>query len=315
MAAEYELVRHGKMHRLNIFVNRIVYRSNHMHSDFEIVIVLDGEGHISTRRHEYRLAPGSIVFLNSNEPHDITGYDFGVTLLLVQFSRNFLQDYYPLLADTIFLDGDLSRFMPEDDLVAVRNTLLDAAVEYLSGKTYFELTCLSQMAAVLHRFFTFLPKELISSSEAVKRTRNEQRMSRISAYLEENFQMPVRLSDLAEQEGVSATHLSHFIAEHFGMTFQDYLNHIRFEHAVRIIGNPSLTLTEVSAESGFSELKYMTRMFEKQLGVKPARFREHFIFLENESTGDTSPETKTLEYLLPDEEGLQEVRKARRTDQ
>lgn len=311
MAAEYELIRHAKMNQLNLFVNRIVYRSNHMHSDFEIVVVLEGEGSITTQNHTYPLAPGNVIFLNSNEPHDITGFDFGVTLLLVQFSRNFLQEYFPELADTLIEDGNVRRRMPPARFAAVRQHLLDAGSEYLAGSSYFELTCLSLMAAVLREILTFLPKELVSSNEAHKRSKQEQRMTRISSYLEQNYKMPIRLADLAKEEGVSPTHLSHFISEHFGMTFQEYLNNVRFEHAVRIIGNPALTLSEVSAECGFSELKYMTRMFEKQLGVKPARFREHFLYLDPESVGDASPESQTLEYYLSDEEGLRAILEAR----
>ena len=311
MPAEYELIRHPKMNQLNMFVNRIVYRSNHMHSDFEIAIVLDGEGSISTQNHTYALKRGSAILLNSNEPHDITGFDFGVTLLLIQFSRNFLQEYFPALSNTVFDDGNVRQYLPPARFRDLHDTLLNAGMEYLSGSAYFELTCVSQMAVVLRQLLTFLPKEQISVGEAVKRSKNEQRMTRISNFLEQNYQMPIRLSDLAEQEGVSPTHLSHFISEHFGMTFQEYLNNIRFEHAVRIIGNPTLTLSEVSAESGFSELKYMTRMFEKQLDVKPAQFREHFIYLNNESTGDTSPETTTLEYYLSDEEGLRAILETR----
>lgn len=307
MAAEYELIRHGKMSQLNMFVNRIIYRSNHMHSDFELMYVLDGEGSCSTQNHTYSLKPGAIILLNSNEPHDITGLDFGVTLLLIQFSRGFLQEYYPDFSRTVFSDGDVLLSYPIERQTLLQRAVLEAGIEYLSGGQYYELECISRMSRILRQFLIFLPKEIVALEEQQKRAKVEQRMVRISSYLETNYPLQIRLSDLAAEEGITTTHLSHFITEHFGMTFQEYLGNIRFEHAVRIIGNPHLTLSEVSAESGFSELKYMTRMFEKQLGMKPADFREQLPPLVHESVDNK----QTLEYYLSDEEGLQELLVAR----
>ncbi len=314
MAAEYELVRHGKMNRLNIFVNRILYRSNHMHSDFELVCVLEGEGSISTQRQTYPLAPGNIVFLNSNEPHDITGQGFGVTLLLIQFSKNFLQEYFPELSDSVIEDGNVRKHLPPERFAALHRNVLEVGMEYLSGSAFFELTCLSLMATILRQLMLFLPKENVSTEELHKRDQQAQRMARISSYLEQHFRESIRLSDLAEAEHVTTTHLSHFISEHFGMTFQEYLGNIRFEHAVRIIGNRSLSLSDVSAECGFSELKYMTQMFEKQLGMKPAAFREQFAYLSPVSPGDAPPDADgpaTLEYYLSEEAGLRAILEAR----
>lgn len=303
---EYELIRHGKMSQLNIFVNRILYRSNHMHSDFELVYVLEGEGSISTQKHTYPLVPGNLVFLNSNEPHDITGLDFGVTLLLIQFSRNFLQEYFPGLSNLVIEDGNVRKVMPPERYGALQRDLLEAGMEYLSGSEYFELTCLSRMATILRQLLLFLPKETLGAEEFHRRDKQTKRMARISNYLEQHFQESVRLSDLAAEEGISPTHLSHFITEHFGMTFQEYLNNIRFEHAVRRMADPTLTLSDISAESGFSELKYMTRMFEKQLGLKPAEFRKQFAGIgASFSDLPTDATHTTLEYYLTEEESLQ----------
>lgn len=315
MAAEYELIRHGKMNRLNIFVNRILYRSNHMHSDFELVCVLEGEGSISTQRQNYPLTPGNIIFLNSNEPHDITGHGVGVTLLLIQFSKNFLQEYFPELSATVIEDGNVRMHLPPERFAALHRNILEVGMEYLSGSTYFELTSLSLMATILRQLMLFLSKETVSTEELHKRDRQTQRMARISSYLEQHFRESIRLSDLAAEEHVTTTHLSHFISQHFGMTFQEYLGNIRFEHAVRIIGNRSLSLSDVSAECGFSELKYMTRMFETQLGMKPADFREQFAYLSPATPGDVPDEPaegpRTLEYYLSEEDGLRAIMEAR----
>ena len=102
----------------------------------------------------------------------------------------------------------------------------------------------------------------LSETEYTKRKKQNRRIDRITSYISENYQGPIRLSDLAEMEGITTTHLSHFFTENFGMTFQEYLKDKRLECALRMIGDDSLTISEIASSSGFSELKYMTKAFK-----------------------------------------------------
>ena len=119
-----------------------------------------------------------------------------------------------------------------------------------------------------------VPFSIISENDYQARRNISQRMSRIVSYIDANYQFPVRLADVADTEGVTSTHLSHFFTDNFGMSFQQYLNNIRFEHAVRLIDNAAMSIADVAAASGFSDTKYMTRICMERHGCKPRELRE-----------------------------------------
>ncbi|MFW5983413.1 MAG: helix-turn-helix domain-containing protein, partial [bacterium] len=101
------------------------------------------------------------------------------------------------------------------------------------------------------------------------------RMSRIFSYIDNNYQFSIRLQDIALQEGITSTHLSHIFSDNLGITFHDYVSNKRFEHAVRLINNQFKTLSEIAIESGFSDPKYMAQMFLKRLKLTPKEFRRN----------------------------------------
>ncbi len=304
MKQEYEIVAHSRIKHLNLFVNHILFRSVHMHSDIEVLFILDGNGVCHIRQQEYELHPGSMLLINSNEPHDISGTRGPITTLILQFSPRFLKSYFPALQNTLFLEADLNAVLPRKVLLESQRHFIGAGIEYVTGSEYYELSCISEMTAFLKDVFLFVPHQVISDAEHDKNKKQVSRMMRLSAHLEDHYQEPIRLTDLAASENITVTHLSHLFTEQFGVTFQEQLNRVRFEHALRLIADTGLTLTEVSERSGFSELKYMTKMFETQLGMKPAEFRANIPPI---ATLNIQKMEKDTEYFFPPEEALQEL--------
>ena len=76
----------------------------------------------------------------------------------------------------------------------------------------------------------------------------------------------ITLEELAKRENVTKTYLSHFIHDNLNMTFQEYVSSMRFERALKLIRNTSMCLTDISVVSGFSDVKYLSRMLEKHFG-------------------------------------------------
>ena len=105
----------------------------------------------------------------------------------------------------------------------------------------------------------------------------------VLSYLDENYRYSPRLFDIAKAEGVTPTYLSHIFTEKLGISFQEHLGNLRFEHAMRLIYDNGLSISEVASESGFSDQKYMTKMFRAKLGMTPHEMRK------NISHGASSP--------------------------
>ena len=83
------------------------------------------------------------------------------------------------------------------------------------------------------------------------------------------------------------------------MTFQEYLKDKRLECALRLIGDSSLSLSEISEMSGFSELKYMTLAFKDKFGVTPKHYRANKITIDSKNN-----KTDLSEYIYTKDESI-----------
>ena len=303
---EYEIIRHDKIKDMRIFVNAIHMRSLHMHHDMELLFVIDGKGSVNIRNAKREVGPGDSILINAYESHEIISYDGSVTFLIIQFSNHFLRDYFYAIRNTVFLDNDPRNCLSEKDYRNFTGLILHLAKVYFASGDLFELQCISDLSLILSLLYGSMKTEKLSETEYSKRKKYNRRIDRIAAYIDNNYQDQIRLSDIARSEGITVTHLSHFISEHFGMTFQEYLKEKRLGAAVRMIANPSLTLSEVAAGSGFSELKYMTAAFREVFSMSPDEYRK-----KQNRQARRNKKADASEYIYSDKEALALLQKTR----
>ena len=99
-------------------------------------------------------------------------------------------------------------------------------------------------------------------------------MNKISAYLAENCNQNILLSDLAEMCSMSiSTMLRHF-HKTFGTTPIDYLKNIRLDRATALLMSTDLRVSEIADQCGFSSSSYFISVFRKKFGKTPEEFRK-----------------------------------------
>ena len=118
-----------------------------------------------------------------------------------------------------------------------------------------------------------MPYETISAAEHRKQKQKYERVRRIASYIDEHYNEKLLLQDIAETEDLSLTYLSHFFKDHFQMSFQEYLMHLRCEKARQLLLLTDHNLLEISMECGFSDIKYLNKGFQAIYGTHPRDFR------------------------------------------
>lgn len=299
---EYEIVPNQKLRHIHAYIINIVSRNFHFHNEFEIFAVLEGTATIRRSGHTVVLNPGSFVIFNSNESHKINADSNGVTAVVLQLSKHFLQYYFPQLQNTVFNLQDMRTIVSDEISHEIWQNILELTTFYIKADYLFELRCIGKMCHILELIIGNIPNNIINESDYLSRKKIGQRMERLFSYIDANYQYPIRLADVAEAEGVTPTYLSHFFTKNFGLSFQQYLNNIRFEHAVRLMDNRTMSISDISTASGFSDPKYMAQMFSKRFKRTPKEFRET---LETVRKDHHFSATDTLQRIYSDEEGLE----------
>lgn len=298
MRKEFELVQHSRIRHMNIFINHIIYRNFHTHSDFELLLVLKGQGNVRIKNDTFSIDTGDVIFINPHDVHEIDSRDGGMDFLIIQFSRHLLNDYFPVLRNTCFYSAYLRDCFPTEAYICFLQTLLELATAYMDSAPFFELPCLHFITKIFVELYEKLDYEILDESAYVERKKRSSRMNRIAAYIDEHYTEPIRLQDIAEGEQISTTRLSHFFTENFGIPFQEYLSDKRLEQALLLAGSQTYSLAALSELSGFSDPRYLNKAFLRKFG-RP--WNEYKTVIKRNS-GQTSHSAKALEYYYSPEE-------------
>ena len=106
-------------------------------------------------------------------------------------------------------------------------------------------------------------------------------MERISRLMEEEkpyLQPRLRVSDIAAALGTNSRYVSDCIKAETGCSFSQYINSCRLEHAKQLlVRQPSMKISSVAVDSGFSNDKALTRTFKELTGMTPSEWKDKYI--------------------------------------
>ena len=318
--SELEIVKYPKIKHVKMLVNKIQSVEDHIHNDFEFFLVLKGKGRAKIDARNYEVEEGDIYFINSGDVHSYSALPSnrnveGVqpvvppTFLFVQVSNHFIRDYFPQIRTTIFKSGNLKEVLTRLEYKMVSTMLVDAAIAYFSEYENYQLDLIADVAKVLSLTYRRLEHEIINEGQKQKVKRKNARLERIISYIDANFDTQIRLEDLANMENLSVTHFSHLFSSSFGVTFQEFVNLKRMEQCIRLMPNKEKTLLEISYESGFSDPKYMNRMFIKHFGYTPKEYRKR-LGMEQKEISQITREFETIYSLSESIGALEEYQKS-----
>ncbi len=95
------------------------------------------------------------------------------------------------------------------------------------------------------------------------------------AYIDANYADPdISLSQAAAQVLLSPTYFSAVFRREAGVTFIDYLTHVRIRKAIELLRSTSLTSSEIAYRIGYQNPRYFYSVFRKVVGQPPNEFRQ-----------------------------------------
>ncbi|MFW5830379.1 MAG: helix-turn-helix domain-containing protein [Planctomycetota bacterium] len=102
------------------------------------------------------------------------------------------------------------------------------------------------------------------------------RVARAIAYMESNYQQDIGVESLAEQVGLSASHLHARFREFVGMSPHKYLNQIRMRAARLRLVTSVKSISVIAVEVGFANTESFCRAFRRQFNTTAAAYRKRY---------------------------------------
>lgn len=92
-------------------------------------------------------------------------------------------------------------------------------------------------------------------------------------YIEANYTEDVTLADMASALGYDYRYVSRLFAKNFSVGFKTLVNQYRVDHAVTLIRETTLSLSEIAFNCGFQSIRTFNRAFKNITGVAPGELR------------------------------------------
>lgn len=106
---------------------------------------------------------------------------------------------------------------------------------------------------------------------------NPTTIQRIIQEIKQNYANDITLTDLARKYGISTSHLSGLIKEELRMSFSEYIAARRVQKAKELLAEERISIEEIAAQVGYSDYFYFTKVFKKNAGISPSKYRKNLL--------------------------------------
>lgn len=157
-----------------------------------------------------------------------------------------------------------------DDFSYCREALRLQITDYILKPVNYEEfgSCIDQLKISLYN-------NEVKEKPVVKK---ERVITGITKYMQEHLSEDVSLHILSEEFHLNSQYISQLFKNEIGLNFLTYLTNIRMEHAKKLLLSTSLSIAEVSEQSGYGDYRVFTKVFKKSEGITPSQYRRDFLF-------------------------------------
>lgn len=96
----------------------------------------------------------------------------------------------------------------------------------------------------------------------------------VDELLQEHYQIPLNLKEIASTIGIHPVHLSRSFPKYFDCTIAHYIRKIRVQRALEQLSSNKFSLSHIAYRCGFADQSHMVRCFREFSGITPHLFRK-----------------------------------------
>ncbi len=269
------------------FFNTCLDHDEEVHDELEFIWLLEGHVSIFCEGKTYELTSDHVFIIYINQRHHMVSH--GDT---VSFSFRFKKQHLSQLnlrfealpfENRVFTFRELSQKYKEVHLIMSELIILMKSPETVI-KSRFRLIGYYNM--YLFDLYTARLKEKYLDIKTKNYDQYLIRFYTIDAYIQKHYHQKISLKELAQEVNLSTHRVSHFIKDILGISFQEYLNLVRFEKAIEYIKNTERPIRDIVTSCGFSDQKYLNAMMKDRFHLTAHQFKK--IMHDDESFGEKS---------------------------
>ena len=256
----------------------------HSHRFTELVIVLSGYGIHQGNGFRSEISRGDILVIPLGCTHNYQEcQQLSLVNIIFDFDRlpipfmdmHLLPGFHELFPES----GEFFRTprpcpwlrLTEDQLTNLEPQLNELHMEYKNFTPGRDFRMLSLFMVITGKIVSAYP---LSSSLNGNELFPTYQLSTVLGFLNREFSNPITLQDILRRIPMSRSTLNRNFIKAFGMSPMRYLNKLRLDHAAKLLNSSNLSISEVARQSGFEDSNYFSRIFHKNFGTPPGKWRK-----------------------------------------
>lgn len=255
---------------------------NHSHNYIEIMYMCSGKTvHKVNHESEVVLQAGDLLFLGQNSCHEIQAAgenDIGINFMI-------LPEFFDEIVGMAGKESVLSSFVVSTlkksggseflhyrvaDILPIQNLVENLVWSLLNRQPHADH--INQLTMGL------LFAQLVRVTERIEGSAGESEqmfLMQVLRYIEENYRN-ASLSEFAEAQNASISSISKKIRRAANRTFKELLQEKRLKQAAHLLQDTQMSVTDIIYRVGYDNTSYFHRIFLKEYGMSPWRYRQMF---------------------------------------
>lgn len=269
----------GKDIGVTVNINKFkdFYHPEHTHEFIEIAYMVNGEAVQYIDGKKYSFHRGQLLFINYGQVHKFTAKSSTkiidvlidpswISEKLIDTSNAF--ELLTLSSFCSFADGiDTSLSLltfDKGERTVIESILNMMAAEQKSKSLNYETALKSLTVLLLTHIF-----RKMSGSQSSFMISPE-----FLQFIRDHCNEKLTLSNLSKMCFYNPSYFSRIFSEHYGITLTDFIQNSRFERAVELLLDKTLSTDEIAINSGFGSKRTFYKIFREKTGMTPGEYRE-----------------------------------------
>jgi AraC-like DNA-binding protein/mannose-6-phosphate isomerase-like protein (cupin superfamily) len=266
-----------------------VTKGLHAHQMIQINYVVAGSVSHQINRSQFIVTEGDAFVIPPQVPHGLVPMETqSFTITELEFNPEFVWgERVPLdqmrgLFDFAYIEPFLVSEkevkprlnIPVKDRHMVLEALREIQNEYENRSQGFLLAIKASILRLLVRLGRLYSSEVTNSMESDSLyTEHARSISRALAHIDEHFQKPLDIGQVAKIAILSKSYFCYLFKELTGRTFGEYVKEKRMQYACRQLIETDEKISHIAIQSGYTTVSHFNRVFKDTVGTSPRTYR------------------------------------------
>ena len=253
----------------------------HFHPEYEITYILGGSGKRYVGSNMNGFEKDDLVMIGANLPHCwklSENNDTNASSVVIKFTKDFVGEGFfkvPEMSTILSLLDKSSAgiHFKGKGVLSVKEKMLALSKERNSFKSFLLLLEVFELLSGIKS------KKTLNNKQSLKVHENQdnQKVNKVFAYIVDNFQEEVSLSEAAATINMTTNSFCKYFKKVTRKTFMETVIHYRINYATQQLTETEKSISDICYESGFNDISHFYKTFVSRMGISPLNYRKQFL--------------------------------------